>query len=319
MRALHLENGKIEYITDYPKPERKAGYSLVSVIAAGICSTDLELVRGYAGFQGVLGHEFVGIVEESDDAALVGQRVVGGINIGCMSCATCLGKGPEHCPDCIVLGIIDHDGAFADYLTLPDINLIPVPDKIPDERAVFTEPLAAAVRILDQVKIRPSVDIAVVGPGRMGMLIGQVLRLGGSSVTMLGRRRESLALPRKLGISSQLIERVTDAYYEVVVEATGNESGLAHSLRIIRPEGMLILKSTFAGTAKVDLSKIVVSEITVVGSRCGPFEPALRLLAEDKIEIEGMIDGRYSIADGIEAIDHASQSGVRKILLRISE
>jgi threonine dehydrogenase-like Zn-dependent dehydrogenase len=319
MRALLLENGKIQYLTDYPKPERKAGYSLVSVIAAGICSTDLELVRGYANFQGIPGHEFVGLVEESDDDALVGQRVVGGINIGCMTCGTCLGKGPEHCPDRTVLGIINHDGAFADYLTLPDINLIPVPDKIPDEIAVFTEPLAAALRILDQVRIRPSADIAVVGPGRLGMLVGQVLRLGGSHVTMLGRRTESLTLPRQLGISSALVEQAANESYDVVVEATGNEAGLAHSLRLIRPEGMLILKSTFAGTANVDLSKIVVSEITVVGSRCGPFEPALRLLAEDMIEIEGMIDGRYSIADGIEGIAHAGRPGIRKILLRISE
>ncbi len=318
MRALFLNDGGLHFLTDYPKPELSPGFSLIRVIVAGICSTDLELVRGYAGFQGILGHEFVGIVEHSGSDALVGRRVVGGINIGCMTCGVCLSKGPEHCPDRTVLGIINHNGAFADYLTLPDDNLIIVPDAISDEMAVFTEPLAAALRILEQTKIRPTAKIAVVGPGRLGMLIGQVLGLAGSQVTMLGRRAESLLLPGEIGLQCGFVDDALDESYDIVVEVTGNEAGLSHSLRIIQPEGLLILKSTFAGRAKVDLSKIVVSEITIIGSRCGPFEPALRLLAEGKIETKGMIDGRYSLADCVSAFARAAQPGVRKVLLQIS-
>ena len=319
MRALFLDDGDIQFLTDCPRPERQPGYSLVRVLLAGICSTDLELVRGYAGFRGVIGHEFVGIVEESDSTDLIGRRVVGTINIGCMTCRTCLSRGPEHCLSRTVLGIHDHDGAFADYLTLPDTNLLPVPENLGDDRAVFTEPLAAALRILDQVKVRPTSNIAVVGPGRLGILIGQVLQLGGAGVTMLGRREASLELPKRLGLETKLIEDAQDSSCDFVVEATGNEAGLAHSLRIIRPEGLLILKSTFAGSANVDLSKIVVDEITVVGSRCGPFEPALRLLAQGKIETSALIEGRYPLEDGVAAFEHASRPGVRKILLDISQ
>jgi threonine dehydrogenase-like Zn-dependent dehydrogenase len=315
MRALYLQKGKIDFLTDYALPERRAGHSLVRVLLAGICSTDLELLRGYAGFQGIPGHEFVGVVEKSDRVELIGQRVVGRINIGCMNCRTCLSRGPEHCPERSVLGIIDHDGAFADYLTLPDVNLLPVPDEIENERAVFTEPLAAALRIMEQVKIRPTAEIAVVGPGKLGMLIGQVLQLHGAHVTMLGRRKASLELPANLGIASMLVEQAEDSWYDIVVEATGNEAGLAHSLRIIRPEGLLVLKSTFAGSAHVDLSKIVVDEISVVGSRCGPFEPALRLLVDGKIAVEAMIEARYSIEDGVKAFERAAEPGVRKVLL----
>lgn len=315
MRALYLKDGNLQYLTDYPRLERQAGHSLIKVTVAGICSTDLEIARGYAGFQGIPGHEFVGIVQKSDDDSLVGRRVVGGINIGCGTCRVCLSDGPEHCPERTVLGIINHDGAFAEFLTLADENLIPVPEEIADETAVFTEPLAAALRILEQVRIRPTDRIAVVGPGRLGMLIGQVLRLGGSLVTMLGRRAESLVLPNRLGLHSGLVREVKDESYDVVVEATGNEAGLAHSLRLLRPQGILILKSTFAGMANVDLSKVVVSEIRVIGSRCGPFEPALRLLAEQKIEVECMIEGRYALEDGLAAFAHASRPGVRKILL----
>jgi threonine dehydrogenase-like Zn-dependent dehydrogenase len=318
MRGLYLKDGELQFLSDYSKPEPEAGFSLVRVTTAGICSTDLELVKGYHGFQGILGHEFVGIVEQSDDDAMVGQRVVGGINIGCGSCSICLGRGPEHCLERTVLGIINHDGAFADYLLLPDENLVTVPDVVGDETAIFTEPLAAALRILEQTMIRPSADIAVVGPGRLGMLIGQVLRLSGSQVTMLGRRAESLSLARELRFQCGFVDEAIDARFDVVVEATGNEAGLAHSLRIIRPQALLILKSTFAGMANVDLSKIVVSEITVIGSRCGPFEPALRLLTSGKIETLGMIDGRYSLSNGIAAFAHAAQPGIRKILLQIS-
>ncbi len=315
MRALYIRDGNLQYLADYPQPVRRAGQSLIQVIGAGVCSTDLEIVRGYAGFQGIPGHEFVGVVRSSDNQSLIGKRVVGGINLGCGVCEVCQGHGPEHCPKRTVLGIIDHDGAFADYLTLPDENLHLVPDDISDEAAIFTEPLAAALRISEQVSVKPSDRIAVVGPGKLGLLIGQVLSLGGGDVTMLGRRTESLRLPADLGLTTGLVEDEDDNTYEFVVEATGNEAGFAHSVRLLRPQGTLILKSTFAGLATVDLSELVVSEMTIIGSRCGPFEPALRLLSAGKVNVESMIEGRYSLSDGLRAFEHAAQPGVRKILI----
>jgi threonine dehydrogenase-like Zn-dependent dehydrogenase len=287
------------------------------VSLAGICSTDLEIVKGYTGFKGILGHEFVGVVEESpSEPAWIGRRVVGAINLGCRRCSVCLSDGPEHCPQRTVLGIIQKDGAFADYVTLPLVNLLPVPDEVPDEAAVFTEPLAAALRIREQAPVRPTARTAVVGPGRLGLLIGQVLALSGTEVTMLSRRRPSLALPAQLGLATGLVEEFADDSFDFVVEATGNEAGFAHSLRLVRPLGTLILKSTFAGKSSLDLSKLVVGEITVVGSRCGPFAPALRLLAQKAVNVQATIEAEYPLHNGLAAFTHAAQPGVRKVLLR---
>jgi threonine dehydrogenase-like Zn-dependent dehydrogenase len=286
------------------------------VSLAGICTTDLEIIKGYAGFQGILGHEFVGIVEKSDDPSWIGRRVVGGINIGCGACSRCFSEGPEHCPERKVLGIIDHDGAFADFIVLPISNLVQVPDHVEDQAAVFTEPLAAALRIRDQVIIRPSDRVAVLGPGRLGMLVGQVLAMAGTDVTLLGRSMSSLELPASLNLATGLVEDSQDDSFDLVVEATGNEAGLAQSLRLVRPQGTMILKSTFAGPATVDLTKLVVAEITVVGSRCGPFEPALRLLAGNAVEVQSMIEAEYQLSAGLAAFEHAARPGVRKILLK---
>ncbi len=316
MQALYLTNGRITYHTNYPKPTPKADEALIRIRLTGICSTDLELVKGLKNFEGVLGHEFVGVVEEAEATEWIGKRVVGTINIGCRSCNICLADGPEHCSDRTVLGIIGKDGIFADYATLPICNLLPVPDDIPDETAVFTEPLAAALRIREQVAVRPTAKVAVVGPGRLGLLIGQVLALGGTAVTMLGRRQESLQLPAKLGLSVGLANDFADNSFDFVVEATGNEAGFAHSVRLVRPQGLLILKSTFHGLAKADLSALVVDEITVVGSRCGPFHPALQLLSKKAIDVRSTIEKEYRLADALEAFAHAAQPGTRKILLR---
>lgn len=316
MQALQIRDGHLSYVPDYPRPVPGDDQALIRLGTAGICSTDLEIVRGYAGFEGILGHEFVGVVEAAEDTTWIGRRVVGGINLGCRACSVCEADGPEHCPKRTVLGIIDHDGAFADYFTLPIANLLPVPDDVPDDAAVFAEPLAAALRIQEQLLVRPSARTAVVGPGRLGMLIGQVLALSGTRVTMLGRRAESLALAVKLGIDAAIVGEQEDDAFDFVVEATGNEAGLAQALRIVRPLGTLVLKSTFAGRAHVDLTKLVVGEIRVQGSRCGPFEPALRLLSDGKIETRAMIDGSYSLSEGESAFEHASLPGVRKILLR---
>lgn len=317
MQALLLSNGQLQYVSDYEKPEPLPGEARLRVRLAGICTTDLELVQGYVpGFYGVPGHEFVGEVVAALDAAWHGRRVVGSINIGCGTCAVCRKDGPEHCPNRRALGIHGKDGAFADYLTLPLSNLYAVPEGMADETAVFTEPLAAALRIREQVLIRPTAKTAVIGPGRLGLLVGQVLALGGTEVTMLGRHAASLQLPARWGLETDLSIVCADNSFDLVVDATGNEAGFAEALRLVRPCGTLILKSTYAGAANIDLSKLVVDEITVVGSRCGPFAPALRLLAQNAIDVTSLIDGNYPLREGAAAFAHAARSGVRKVLVR---
>ncbi|RMG99959.1 MAG: Zn-dependent alcohol dehydrogenase [Chloroflexi bacterium] len=319
MQALYLANGQLSIRTNHPQPQPASGEALIRIRLAGICSTDLEIVKGYAGFRGVLGHEFVGEVVATADSAdkdWVGQRVVGTINIGCRECVECLAHGPEHCPHRTVLGIIGHDGVFAEYITLPVANLLVVPDTVPDEAAVFTEPLAAALRIREQVMVRPSAKTAVVGPGRLGLLIGKVLALAGTEVTMLGRSERSLMLPAQWGLRTGFVTDYPENSFDFVVEATGNEAGFAHSLRLVRPRGTLILKSTFHGQTTLDLTKLVVAEINVVGSRCGPFAPALRLLAEEAVPVRDTIEAEYSLSDALTAFEHAARPGVRKVLIR---
>lgn len=316
MRALELTDSGPRLVRDYPDPQRGPGEALIRVTRMGICSTDLELVKGYAGFRGILGHEFVGVVEEADDQGWVGRRVVGTLNLGCRRCPECAAHGPEHCPHRTVLGILGKDGAFADFLTLPEANLLAVPDSLDDSTAVFTEPLAAALRIREQLRIAPSAPMAVVGPGRLGLLIAQALALAGGCPRVLGRRPESLELAQRLGLTTGLAEEASDDSFDLVVEATGNEAGLATSLRLVRPKGQLVLKSTFAGKASVDLTKLVVGEIQVTGSRCGPFEPALRLLDRGEVAVSPLVDGNYLLDEALGALEHAARSGVRKILLR---
>ncbi len=317
MQAVILSEGELHFQREYPRPAPKLGGALIKVNLAGICATDLEMVKGYKlGFQGVLGHEFVGVVEQAADPSWQGKRVVGSINIGCGTCPICRQHGPEHCSNRRVLGILNKDGAFADYLALPQQNLYIVPDGIDDETAVFTEPLAAALRIREQVVLKPGRKTAVVGPGKLGMLVGQVLALDGTDVVMLGRSRRSLELPQKIGLSSGLAESLTENSFEVVVEATGNEAGFAQALKLVQPQGLLILKSTFAGKTHLDLTKLVVAEIQVVGSRCGPFAPALNLLARGAVDVRSLIEGDYRFSQAVQAFTHAGQRGVRKILLR---
>lgn len=319
MQAITVAAGQVRYRNDYPQPVPQVGEALLRVSLAGICATDLEIVKGYAGFQGVLGHEFVGVVDQvadAADAAWVGRCVVGTINIGCGGCPTCLSVGPEHCPQRRALGIHAKDGAFADYVTLPVANLLATPEGVTDEAAVFTEPLAAALRVREQVHLRPAQQTAVVGPGRLGLLIGQVLALDGADVVMLGRRAAALALPARLGLAAALVDDCPDSSFDCVVEATGNAAGLAHALRLVRPRGVLVLKSTFAGQVSLDLTRLVVSEITVVGSRCGPFAPALRLLAHQAVNVQALIAAAYPLRDALAAFDHAARPGVRKVLLR---
>ena len=323
MQALFLKDGQIQYQTDYAKPIPQMGEALIELFVAGICATDIEVIRGYkAGFTGVLGHEFVGRVVEvasAEDNAWVGRRVVGTINvlpeIVAGKTADEIEKLAKHDPQRAAIGIFGRDGVFADYIALPIQNLWEVPAGVSDEEAVFTEPLAAALEIREQVSIRPDMKVAVIGSGRLGMLCGAVLAMGGTEVTMLGRRPSSLVLAQKWGLQTGLATEMVDSSFDLIVEATGNETGLAQAIRLIRPQGTIVLKSTFAGKTSFDLVKIVVSEIQLVGSRCGPFAPALRLLAQKGIPVVDMIDGRYTLRAGHEALVHAGQSGVRKILL----
>ncbi|MBE2225479.1 MAG: alcohol dehydrogenase catalytic domain-containing protein [Anaerolineae bacterium] len=317
MQAIKLAQNNLQIQKAHPIPQPEAGEALIKVTVAGICATDLEMIKGYkSGFQGILGHEFVGVVEQAPDSAWLGKRVVGSINIGCNNCATCRQQGAEHCPNRRVLGIHNKDGAFADYLTLPQSNLFVVPDDVADETAVFTEPLAAALRIREQIRLIPGSKTAVLGPGRLGILVGQVLALDGTDVIMIGRSRRSLALPQKLGLATSLTEEFAENSFDTVVETTGNEAGFALALKLIRPLGTLVLKSTFAGQSNLDLTKLVVAEINVVGSRCGPFAPALTLLQRHAVDVTSLIDGEYNFSHAIQAFTHASQHGVRKILLR---
>lgn len=317
MYALYCENNQLTLRQDYPLPVPQPDEALLRITLAGICATDLEMVKGYvSGFAGVLGHEFVGVVEQCADPAWVGKRVVAGMNIGCQTCEYCLKHGPEHCPTRRALGVHNKDGAFAEFMTVPIRNLFVVPDAVPDERAVFTEPLAAALKIREQVRIRPSHKTAVVGPGRLGLLVAQVLQLAGGDVTVLGRRPGSLDLPASWGLVTGLTTDFADDSFDLVVETTGNSVGFAQALRLVRPMGTIVLKSTFADDNYLDMTKIVVSEIEVIGSRCGPFAPALRLLAEGQIHTAPLIMADYPLADGLTAFQKAAERGVLKVLLR---
>lgn len=317
MQVLYVADGQLRYCTNYAQPAWLPHEALLRVRLAGICTTDLEIIKGYIPeYRGVLGHEFVGEVVASADARWHGRRVVASINIGCGHCPVCLQNGPEHCPNRQTLGIHNRDGVFADYVAVPLANLHLVPDHVPDEAAVFAEPLAAALRVRELVHLRPSTDVAVIGPGRLGMLVGMVLALDGTAVTFLGRSQASLALPAQLGFTTAVASDLPDNQFDVVVEATGNEAGFAQAIRLVRPLGTIALKSTFAGQSQLNLTKLVVSEIQVQGSRCGPFAPAMNLLSLGHLPLQSMVAQTFPLAEGAAALAYAAQPNVRKVLLR---
>jgi threonine dehydrogenase-like Zn-dependent dehydrogenase len=321
MYALQLDDKQLRLVKDYPRPEPPPGEALVRVTLAGICNTDLELARGYMQFQGVPGHEFVGVVERAPGAeAWEGRRVVGEINAACGECPTCRAGRPTHCPHRTTLGIDHRDGAFAEYLTLPVRNLHPAPDALPDEVAVFTEPLAAACQILEQQPIRPSDRVIVLGDGKLGLLCAQVVSLTGCDLTLVGHHPEKLAIAARRGIDAQLGDEVINANTaDLVIEATGHPSGYRAARRIVRPRGVIVLKSTFHGDVEADLTMAVVDEITLLGSRCGPFPPALRLLARGLVDVTPLIQARYPLSQGLEAIERAAQPGALKVLIDVNE
>lgn len=310
MLAVHLEDGTVA-VRELARPARPPGFALLRLLAGGICNTDLELQRGYYGFRGTPGHEFVAEVAEADQPALVGRRVVGEINLACHACEWCRSGLARHCPQRTVLGIVNHPGAFAEFFTLPEINLHPVPDSVPTDRAVFTEPLAAACEILDQVAIPPRATVAVLGDGKLGLLITMLLVANGYAVDHYGRHAEKLARAGGRAFTTP----PSAACYDWVVEATGSAEGLRIAGSITRPRGTLILKSTVHGSVAVDTAALVVNEISVIGSRCGRFEAALPLLEANLIAVEPLISARFPLAAAGDAFARAAAPGVLKVLL----
>ncbi len=322
MRALWLEDNKIS-LRDVSQP-RKANEALVKVRKAGICSTDLELVKGYYPYTGILGHEFVGEVvsltavplpEGEGQRVRVGQRVVGEINVVCNQCEQCLNGRPTHCEKRTVLGIVNRDGVFAEFTTLPIANLHLVPASVPDEMAVFTEPVAAALEIQQQVQIKPTDRVLVIGAGRLGQLIAQTLALTGCDLRVLARHanQQSLLKARTIQLISE--EEIEPWRWDIVVEATGSPGGFSLARQAIRPRGTLVLKSTYKGELNVNFSAIVVDEINIIGSRCGPVEPALRLMESRQIDPTVLIADEFRLDDGLKAFERAGETGVLKVLV----
>lgn len=319
MNALRYTDGRLA-LNDVAVPDGEDGEAVVRVTLSGICNTDLEIVRGYAGFEGTIGHEFVGVVEKADEAReLIGKRVVGEINAGCGICERCAAGDPRHCPKRTVLGIVGREGAHAEFLRLPSRNLALVPDNVSDEQAVFVEPLAAANGITEQVEIGPVTSVAVIGDGKLGLLCAFALALKTQNVVLIGKHEAKLALAAKRGIECVLLEKVTPSmsrYFDVVVEASGSESGFATAIDLVKPRGRVVLKSTFHGTPTWAASRVVVDEITIVGSRCGRFRPALELLASGAVKLDDLVSDQFALSNGVAAMDAAAKKGVLKILLR---
>ena len=315
MKVAYFDGTKILLKDDYPIPN--LGEALIKVRLAGICGTDLEMIQGYASYTGVLGHEFVGEVVESANKDLIGKRIVGEINVGCGKCQMCTTGLERHCSQRTVLGIYKRDGAFAQYLSLPEKNLHVIPDSISDEQAVFVEPLAAAFEIEEQLHIEKDSKIAILGDGRLAQLIMRALRINHPNITCFGRHAKKLQLAEKIGIKTKTVISPYDEHaFDVVIEATGRESGFLDTMKLAKPRGMVVLKSTIASKNKLDLTPAIVNEITFVGSRCGPFRPAIQALASGVIHVDDLIDSVYPLDKLSDALDAARSSEKLKILLK---
>ncbi len=331
MRALVLQGSRLTNLSDRLMPTPVRDEVLVRVLRAGVCETDLQLMKGYMGFSGVLGHEFVGVAQSGP---FKGKRVVGEINCSCWQCATCLAGRQTHCPNRTVLGILNHDGAFADYIAVPQRNLHLVPDELPTDVAVFTEPVAAAFQIPAQIPITADDRVIVLGDGRLGNLCAQVLAAISSDVTVVGKHPEKLALlsgapngddgPPKRGhyrrtnVTTMLLGDVTpDRAADIVVDCTGSPTGLPTALSLVRPRGTVVLKTTVAGEQTMAWAPVVIDEISIIGSRCGPFDRALDALSSGEIDVRPLISARYSLDDGVKAIEHARTKPVLKVLIDV--
>ena len=318
MKGVWLENGRIAYRDDLAEPVPMAGEALVRVRLAGICGTDLQLLNGYYPFTGIPGHEFVGeVIDAPDEPAWRGRRVVGEINITCGICRQCCAERPSHCETRGVLGIKNRHGAFAEYLTLPTANLHPIPDTVSDHAAVFTEPLAAALQITRQVHIQTGDSVLVIGAGRLGQLTAQALHSTGCHLTVAARYPAQRELLISRGITAIHEQQIPERAMDVVVEATGSPAGLETALRAVRPCGTVVLKTTCSGQTIADLSRLVVNEVTLVGSRCGPFLPALALLEHDRVDPAGLVQARYAIHQAAAAFNAAAARGALKVLFEL--
>ena len=316
MRALWLEDRTLRLRDDVPLPVLPPGEALVRVRLAGVCNTDLELVRGYYPYAGVPGHEFVGVVEDAAGASeWVSCRVVGEINAACGTCPTCLAGRPTHCERRTVLGIVARDGAFATHLRLPVENLHAVPEGLPDDVAVFAEPTAAALEVQEQVEVSPDDRVVVIGAGKLGNLVAQTLHARGCRLLAVGRRPRALGLLSARGIETATADGVPARAADLVVECTGNSEGLDLARRAVRPRGTIVLKSTYHEKASIDMAPFVVDEITLVGSRCGPFAPALSALVRADVDPRPLVEARYPLGEAVAAFDHAARPGALKVLV----
>ena len=316
MRALVLDGSTVSLQTQRSLPAPREDEVLVRVLRAGVCETDLQLVRGYLGFSGVLGHEFVGVAEEGPFA---GRRVVGEINCNCRRCPTCLAGRPTHCPNRTTIGIVNHDGAFADYLAVPQHNLHLVPESLPTDVAVFTEPMAAACQIPAQLPLNRTDRVVVLGDGRLGNLCAQVLAGICDSVLVVGKHLEKLALLGDLGIETALLaDCPTDRMADIVVDCTGSDTGLPTALTIVRPRGTIVLKTTVAGTQQMPWAPIVIDEVTIMGSRCGPFDRALEALEAGRVSVLPLVSARFDLSDGVKALEAAKRRNVLKVLIDVA-
>ena len=314
MIAVHLEGGRVE-VRKKARPRRRKGFAVLRLIYGGICNTDIELRRGYYGFAGTPGHEFVAEVVEAETRGLVGKRVVGEINLACGACEWCRAGRRRHCPRRTVLGIVKHPGAFSEFFTLPERNLHVAPKGVSDEEAVFAEPIAAACEILDQVKFARGAEVGVLGDGKLGLLIAQVLQASGLRVVLFGRHEEKLRLARKAGVETVVARKLPKARFDYVVEATGSAEALQDAVAMTRALGTVVMKSTVHGKVALDTAPVVVEELTLMGSRCGRMEPALELLKKGKVKVRGMISDVMALKEAPRAFRRAEEKGVLKVLL----
>jgi threonine dehydrogenase-like Zn-dependent dehydrogenase len=317
MRAIVLDGHHVSLRRDHPRPMLANGEVMVRVLRAGICDTDLQLIRGYMGFSGVLGHEFVGVAEHGPCA---GRRVVGEINCSCWQCETCLSGRPTHCPGRTTIGIANHDGAFADFIAVPQRNLHLVPASVSTDAAVFTEPLAAALQIPAQLSLDRHDRVVVLGDGRLGNLCAQVLAATCERVLVIGKHPEKLALLEALGIATGCLSQLPrDRTADIVVDCTGSETGLPTALAIVRPRGTIVLKTTVAGSPQMSWAPIVIDEVTIVGSRCGPFDRALAALEAGRISVLPLVSERFDLSHGVLALEAARSRAVLKVLLDVAD
>jgi len=322
MKAVVFDD-KLKFVNDYKKPEMKANEALIKPILLGICNTDEEITKGYMGYKGVLGHEFIGIVEDvsnPDDKALIGKRIVGGINLGCKNCPECYQGLERHCKNRQTLGIFNKDGCFSEYFTLPVSNLLVVPDNVEDETAVFIEPLAAAYEIFEQVQIKPRDKVAILGDGKLGLSVSIIMNALNVNYVHIGKHKEKLEITKNLGGKTKLLSDIKNdelKSYDIVIEATGSTGGFETSLSLVKPRGILILKSTIAAKEGLNLASVVIDEITVIGSRCGQFEPVLRLMEKGRINTKPLISKVLPFDKALEGFELNRKKETIKILLKL--